>query len=318
MNKTKTGINILLVLALIILGAVAAQAQATRTWVSGVGDDVNPCSRTAPCKTFAGAISKTADGGEIDALDPGGYGAVTITKGITIDGAGTNASILHSATNGVVINAATDKIIILRNLSINGAGTTLGLNGIRYLAGRRLVVQNVILERVSGNGIDAQLTNNGNVDLDDVTVVSAAGVGANFQTTTGAIFVTVNNCKFYGNGTGIKAAQNSHVTVRNSVVSGNMSASSPSGNGIQVAPNGTGSVSVLLENNSVSGCAEGVLVTTSGGSGVSVFISNNQLFNNTNAVDIGASVTVRSFLNNKMAGNTQDVVGPLGSSIGQQ
>jgi hypothetical protein len=71
-----------------LLWAAPANAQATRTWVSGVGDDVNPCSRSAPCKTFAGAISKTADCGEIDALDPGGFGALTITKGLTIDGGG--------------------------------------------------------------------------------------------------------------------------------------------------------------------------------------------------------------------------------------
>src|SRR5256885_7329701 len=81
-------------------------AQATRTWVSGVGDDVNPCSRTAPCKTFAGAISKTAIGGEIDILDPGGFGAVTITKSIIIDGGGSFGSILSSLTNGITINAA--------------------------------------------------------------------------------------------------------------------------------------------------------------------------------------------------------------------
>src|SRR5438552_12482981 len=80
-----------------------AQAQATRTWVSGVGDDANPCSRTAPCKTFAGAISKTASGGEIDCLDPGGFGAVTITKAITLDCTGTFGSVLVSGTNGVVV-----------------------------------------------------------------------------------------------------------------------------------------------------------------------------------------------------------------------
>ena len=76
--------------AVLVLCALAlpAHAQATRTWVSGVGDDANPCSRTAPCKTFPGAISKTAPGGEIDALDPGGFGALTITKAITIDGGG--------------------------------------------------------------------------------------------------------------------------------------------------------------------------------------------------------------------------------------
>ena len=317
MSKTRFGINLLVVMALIALGAVAAQAQATRTWVSGVGDDVNPCSRTAPCKTFAGAISKTADGGEIDALDSGGFGAVTITKGITIDGNGTIASVLHSGVNGIIVNAS-GKDVIIRNISISGAGTTLGTNSIRCLAVRHLVVQNVTIEKISGSGVDVELTNNGTVDLDNVTVMGAGVNGALFQTTTGAVFGTVNNCKFYMDATGIRAGQNSHLTIRNSVLAGNMTASSPAGNGIQVAPVGAGSVSVIAENNSVSGCAEGILVTTSGGSGVSVFISNNQLFNNTNAVDIGASVTVRSFLNNKMAGNTQDVVGALGASIGQQ
>src|SRR5690349_19227494 len=71
---------------------------ASRTWVSGVGDDVNPCSRTAPCKTFAGAISKTDVNGEINCLDPGGFGAVTITKSITIDCHEIFASILYSGT----------------------------------------------------------------------------------------------------------------------------------------------------------------------------------------------------------------------------
>src|SRR5205814_1796923 len=92
--------------------------QATRTWVSGVGDDANPCSRTAPCKTFAGAISKTATGGEINVIDPGGFGALTITKGITIDGNGTFASILAAATTGITVNAGTADVITLRNLSI--------------------------------------------------------------------------------------------------------------------------------------------------------------------------------------------------------
>src|SRR5216684_8686022 len=92
---------------ILVLGvSVVANAQATRTWVSGVGDDANPCSRTAPCKTFAGAISKTAKGGEIDALDPGGFGAVTITKSITIDGKAPFApySTLAPGFSGININ----------------------------------------------------------------------------------------------------------------------------------------------------------------------------------------------------------------------
>src|SRR5438445_11520877 len=111
------------VLILLAVAVVPAAAQASRTWVSGVGDDVNPCSRTAPCKTFAGAISKTASGGEIDALDPAGYGAVTITKPITIDGGGGQvASILASGVQGVIVNITSGPTgpVSLRNLRING------------------------------------------------------------------------------------------------------------------------------------------------------------------------------------------------------
>src|SRR5215468_9907958 len=128
-------------MAVFVFCAPLAHAQATRTWVSGVGDDVNPCSRTAPCKTFAGAISKTAAGGEIDALDPAGYGAVTITKAITIDGGGGQvASVLVAGTNGIVVQAGASDVVILRNLRINGISS--GFNGIRWLSGKALIVEN--------------------------------------------------------------------------------------------------------------------------------------------------------------------------------
>src|SRR5258707_581134 len=108
----------LIVCASAALASSGAWAQATRTWVSGVGDDVNPCSRTAPCKTFAGAISKTAAGGEIDVLDPAGYGAVMITKSITIDGgSGQVASVLTNVGNGIVVSAGGNDVVILRKLS---------------------------------------------------------------------------------------------------------------------------------------------------------------------------------------------------------
>src|SRR6187401_640852 len=100
-----------------------ASAQATRTWVSGVGDDANPCSRTAPCKTFAGAISKTAAGGTINVLDPGGYGGVTITKAITIEADGDFAGITHSGTSGIIVNAGVNDVVTLRGLTIDGFGT---------------------------------------------------------------------------------------------------------------------------------------------------------------------------------------------------
>src|SRR6478752_6472837 len=142
--------------AALFAATVPANAQATRTWVSGVGDDANPCSRTAPCKTFAGAISKTAAGGEIDALDPAGYGAVTITKAITIDGGGGQvASVLVSGTNGIVVQAGPSDVVILRNLRINGIGT--GINGIRFLSGKDLNVENCYIFGFLQNGIDIAL-----------------------------------------------------------------------------------------------------------------------------------------------------------------
>src|ERR671939_513238 len=117
----------LVLLALAVPGS--AFGQATRTWVSGVGDDANPCSRTAPCKTFAGAISKTAAKGEINCLDPGGFGGVTITKAIALKCQYTEGGVLVSGTNAIVVNAGTADAVTLKGLDINGIGT--GLNGIR-------------------------------------------------------------------------------------------------------------------------------------------------------------------------------------------
>src|SRR5215831_2686403 len=146
-------INLLGALVIVLLGTTLMSAQASRTWVSGVGDDANPCSRTAPCKTFAGAISKTAAGGEIDALDPAGYGAVTITKAITLDGGGGQvASVLVAGTNGIVVQAGPSDAVILRNLRINGIGT--GINGIRWLSGKSLTVENCDIFGFTTNGID--------------------------------------------------------------------------------------------------------------------------------------------------------------------
>jgi len=132
-------IRFALATGLVVACVSTAQAQATRTWVSGVGDDANPCSRTAPCKTFAGAISKTAAKGEINVLDPGGFGAVTITKSISIRSDSSTAGVLVSGTNGIIINAAATDKIALKGLDIEGLGT--GLNGIRILSAGAVFVE---------------------------------------------------------------------------------------------------------------------------------------------------------------------------------
>ena len=135
--------------------SVAAQAQATRTWVSGVGDDANPCSRTAPCKTFAGAISKTAAGGEINVLDPGGFGGVTITKSITISLATASRPACWSpAPTPSSSTPRTTDVVVLRGLDIEGLGT--GLAGIKVLAAGAVYVQNCSIHNFISKGIDFQ------------------------------------------------------------------------------------------------------------------------------------------------------------------
>jgi hypothetical protein len=138
--------KILPALGLLALALPAsASAQATRTWVSGVGDDANPCSRTAPCKTFAGAISKTANGGEINCLDPGGFGGLTITKSLTIKCHYTEGGALVAGTNGIVVNATANDKVTLKGLDINGAGGAGGaaptsLSGIKVLSAKRVTI----------------------------------------------------------------------------------------------------------------------------------------------------------------------------------
>src|SRR6201996_5707932 len=142
--------------AISVLLTTGAHAQATRTWVSGVGDDANPCSRTAPCKTFAGAISKTAAGGEIDVLDPGGFGTLTITKAITIDGnTGAIGAVLASGTAGFTINAAATDVVTLRNLTINGVNqsTSPGTNGVNIVQAKAVHIENCAIFGFASNGV---------------------------------------------------------------------------------------------------------------------------------------------------------------------
>src|SRR5688572_30670611 len=151
MSKFQFTIKVLAVAIFMLASVSMAQAQASRTWVSGVGDDVNPCSRTAPCKTWAGAISKTANCGEIDALDPGGFGAVTITKSITLDGTGTMASILASLVTGITVNATATDVITIRGLSINGFCN--GLRAMNILQAKTVNVEDCVMFRFAGPGI---------------------------------------------------------------------------------------------------------------------------------------------------------------------
>jgi hypothetical protein len=197
-----------------VMGTTLAYAQATRTWVSGVGDDANPCSRTAPCKTFAGAISKTATGGEISVLDPGGYGALTITKSITIDGDGTLASILVSGTNGITINNAS-AVVTIRNLSLIGSGTlSPGLKGISLLNGIAVVIDHVAISGFE-TGVSTTV---GNATVINSTITQNTGFGV--RALGGSI--TVENSMLANNGVAVQSQTGATVNLVNNGVYSNL------------------------------------------------------------------------------------------------
>jgi hypothetical protein len=284
---------------LLLLASPVVYAQATRTWVSGVGDDVNPCSRTAPCKTFAGAISKTAAGGEINALDPAGYGAVTIVKAITINGGGTFASILASGANGVIVNAGPNDKVTLRNLSINGAGT--GLNGIRFIAGGALHVENCDIFGFAGGtalGLDFEPGGSSRLSVFDTVIrengTAAVGGGVLIKPGGGTVKATLDKVRLINNLFGIRAEGIAAVTVRDSIASGNTR------NGFLAASTGS-AVQLNVENSAaVNNGTNGVATS---GAAATVVISNVTIMNNSQGINPDGGGNILSFGNNMIIGN---------------
>ena len=302
--KTRRFVYLLVVLMFLGIASIA-QAQATRTWVSGVGDDANPCSRTAPCKTYAGAISKTAAGGIISTLDPGGFGAVTITKSITIEGTGTLAGILHSATNGVVINAGVNDVVVLRDLLLNGAGTTLGVDGVKIFTASEVVIENCRIQNVSGNGINivtSALNQLVKVFVRKTEVTNGLR-GIQVLPTNGAtVRLVVNGSMFSGHqgGSGIDiGGANNTAQISNSVMSHNNT-------GLQVQQ---ATSTAFVDHSEISYNATGV------NSGGPVHLSNCMIVGNTTNGLAGAS-TQTGYQNNTIVGNTGD--NTVTSSVAQQ
>jgi hypothetical protein len=230
MNGKRSSLSFVAVLVLLFAFSSLAHAQATRTWVSGVGDDANPCSRTAPCKTFAGAISKTATGGEINVLDPGGFGGVTITKSITISSEGFEAGVLVSGTNAIIINATTTSNVVLRGLDIEGLGT--GLDGIKVLGGLgSLHVEKCTINNfrgTNGSGIEIATTTAAattHVLIKDTIVRNNGqntGAGILINPTGGAIVkASLDNVRMEFNNAGFQAKGSVTASVSNSVAASN-------------------------------------------------------------------------------------------------
>lgn len=309
-------VALLALLASSLIYSAPAAAQATRTWVSGVGDDANPCSRTAPCKTFAGSISKTAAGGEINCLDPGGFGTVTITKSISIICENNpEAGVTSPGVNGFIING-TNVSVVLAGIDVEGLGnttTTAGVNGINFLNGASLIVRDMKI-RGFRNGYGINFAPNSNAQLFvENTIISDSG--SSTTVTTGGVNVAP------------AAGMTARITIVNSQIVNNLNV------GLRIDTTGiVGSKIVAsIDNTQLVNNANGLLIKTPAGTGAADFtltdsniaqntgfgmiingaattarVGNTTITNNGTGINLLGSATVKSYGDNRLDANTTD------------
>lgn len=295
-----------LIRVLIVLGLLFALpdvfAQATRTWVSGVGDDANPCSRTAPCKTFAGAISKTAAGGIINVLDPAGYGAVTITKSITIEADGDIAGVLVSGTNGVLVNAALSDRVILRRIKFEGLGT--GLSAIRVFSVGELLIDECTVNNFVNGGLDlvTSIALKATVRNSVFSGSSGAAIATDAAfvlqpTGVGTIDLHVQGSTITGGGNGVLITGPVDLVLRDTALSGGALSG-------LIVENSASVSRVLIESGTISDFA-GIGISVAGANS-DVRVGNSTITNNGTGLSASSSGEIISFGDNRVRGNNSD------------
>jgi len=312
MRRTTLLTLILGSVAAVMLSGAAAHAQATRTFVSGVGNDADPCSRTAPCRTFAGAIVKTFINGEINCLDPGGYGTVNITKSITIDCKHTLGSDLSSGTTGVIVNIPVSvndptRSVRLRGILINGTGasgavgTRTGIDGIRILQANSVFVEESVISDFSQQGIEVAASGNVALLLNDVTIRNTNVAGITLATSAAQVHATLNNVRINGTNVGLLAANRVRATVVNAMLGHNP---------IGIQTSGVDNI-VIAENVMISSGGTGIL----GSAGSTIRVSNSVISQNGTGLNANGGQIV-SMSGNSVTGNTLD--GAFTSTVAKQ
>jgi len=289
-------------LAFAVLAGAPAYAQATRTWVSGTGNDANPCSITAPCKTFAGAISFTAALGEINCLDSGGFGAVTITKSLTIDCSGVIAGVLNAGTTGIIVNAG-GGAVTLRGLTIDGAGT--GVIGVNILGASKVNLENVQVFGNTQHGVKDSRTVGGTVLVIQNSTIrnnNGPGIGGVASSASGMV---IENVISKQNQYGIAIANGLTAVIKGSSFSNNVIS------GIQA----DGGAAIHITDSTMTFNVTGAQINGS------ATMANNSVVYNTTGFSGGGTIT--SFGNNRVFGNTSAgqalvAAGPASTDLGQK
>lgn len=300
MTKIKFMLNLTLVLGMLLVASSVSHAQ-TRTWVSGVGNDANPCSYTAPCKTLAGAYNKTSAGGQINLIDANSVGSLTISKSITIDASESFAGVLAvPAFNSIIVNTAATDVVVLRGLTLDGNEHS-GLNGIRFIQGGELHVENCTIADYGDRGISFEPTlANSRLFVKDTIIRSNNNAGISVQpgVNPASAQVSIDHCRFESNQNGVSAADKSQVTVRDSVAAGNTAS------GFLATASAAGATEMNLESCvTTHNGSYGIRATGSGGMTATIRSTNVTVMNNGTGLSAGVNGALVSFGNNRIAGN---------------
>ncbi len=292
-------------LALPLLAASPARAQEARTWVSGTGDDANPCSRTAPCRTFSGALAVTAPGGEINCLDAGQFGGALISFSLTIScAAGTAGVLVPNASTGIAIQAASTDVVTLRGLDIDGQGS--GANGIFISSAKAVHVEKCTIRNILGvpfsTGIVIPAVSTTIFLFVSDTVISGNKIGILLHSSGGFKVASLKHVTITGSGAdGLQLfGANLYANVTESIISGN------AGSAANAAFSGT---TVNIDRSTIANNATGLTAT----SGAIIRASGNNIYNNATGFSIGAGAFIQSDSTNNTGGSNGGLAGPNAS-----
>jgi hypothetical protein len=280
----------LLALALLVCLPVLLHAQLPQTFVSGTGNDANAGTRTAPCKTLAGALTKTSAGGLISIMDPGEYGTVTISKSVTIEGEASDVSILAAGLNGVVINALATDVVTLRNISLEGTGT--GFSGIQIVQAGSVHIESCTINGFATAGVTFAPPNAGcQLYVKDTTIHKCPAVGITLTPTAAAATAHISNSHITKCGNGISAATGAVVCVDNTLCDSNSLA------GFLTT---AGTANMSLFRCTATGDLVGIQTSAK------ISLLECSVFNNTTGLKVVAPGVMTSFGNNTVSGNGVD------------
>jgi hypothetical protein len=292
-----------LALAATLPGA-PAQAQSIRTFVSTSGSNSNPCTITQPCRNFQTAVNVTALGGEVDALDPGGYGSFTISQPITIEGQGW--SYVAPPANGAAItiaNAGNSGNYNIHGVSLNGIGVANSV-GIQFNAGGSLTVRDCVIRNFATNGINFATSafTPSQFFVANTLLSDNAGVGIFVQPTTQETFTGVlDHVTMQNNGTAGLSAQTDG-QIYNITVTDSVSANNANGIIASSVVGGGGVATIFVRNSTIANNTSDGLSAT--GTGATIRVTRSTITGNATGWAISSSGVVSSFNDNNILGNT--------------